>query len=222
MKENHHPLTCLLIRLSSFPLAATLLLFLLGLLAPSPCTSLAVTGTRQQHFTSTHCLGAPTTKKQSRLAMNTEEREDTPTWCPDQQIYIGGVVPDSAEVQTLIDENEGRLRLFGYGSLCWGPGEGTLSKSGVTTSPGRARGYKRCWAQKSADHRGTTSFPGIVCTLLRDEEVEAITKRHYDAPTMTEGLLYTVPAELTEECLAELDFREKGVRCIVAAIVFTP
>lgn len=149
----------------------------------------------------------------ARFAMNTEEREDsttTPTWCPEQQIYIGGIVPDSGEVQKLLDGNEGNLCLFGYGSLCWGPGTGVLSKSGVTTTPGRARGYKRCWAQKSADHRGTTNFPGIVCTLLRDDEVEQIVKEHRDAPTMTEGLLYTVPAELVEECLAELDFREKG------------
>lgn len=147
------------------------------------------------------------------FSMNTEEREETPTWCPEQQIYIGGVVPDSAEVQALIDENKGRLRLFGYGSLCWGPGNGILSKPGVTTTPGRARGYKRCWSQKSADHRGTISFPGIVCTLLRDEEVEQITHRHAEyVPTMTEGLLYTVPSELVKECLAELDFREKGVR----------
>lgn len=144
--------------------------------------------------------------------MTTEEREDdTPTWCPEQQIYIGGIVPDSAEVEKLINDNDGKLRLFGYGSLCWGPGSGVLSKEGVTTTPGRARGYKRCWSQKSADHRGTTQFPGIVCTLLRDDEVEDILKEHHEAPTMTEGLLYEVPADLVEECLAELDFREKGV-----------
>jgi cation transport regulator ChaC len=145
--------------------------------------------------------------------MNTKERDGVPTWCPDQQIYIGGVVPDSADVQDLINANGGRLLLFGYGSLCWNPGAGALAKPGVTATPGRARGYKRCWAQKSADHRGTTRFPGVVCTLLRDEEVAEITKRHHeDAPTMTEGLLYSVPAELVEECLSELDFREKGVR----------
>lgn len=177
--------------LASHPLVLVGLLFL----DTSGCV---VLGTRQ-----------PST---ARFSMNTEEREDTPTWCPDQQIYIGGVLPDSAEVKDLINENEGCLRLFGYGSLCWNPGTGALAKPGVTSTPGRARSYKRCWAQKSTDHRGTTRFPGVVCTLLRDEEVEGITKRHHDAPTMTEGLLYTVPAELVEECLAELDFREKGVR----------
>eukprot|EP00957_Ditylum_brightwellii_P067343 5111141-Ditylum_brightwellii.AAC.1 len=39
---------------------------------------------------------------------------------------------------------------------------------------GRAVGWKRCWSQKSADHRGTPEFPGLVCTLLTDEEVRSI------------------------------------------------
>lgn len=143
--------------------------------------------------------------------MSTEERED-PVWCPEQQIYIGGKIPDNPELNQLIADNEGYLRLFGYGSLCWNPGTGALAKPGVSTALGRARAYKRCWAQRSADHRGTTLFPGIVCTLLRDDEVEQITKEHLDAPTMTEGLLYTVPPDLVQEVLAELDFREKGVR----------
>lgn len=29
-------------------------------------------------------------------------------------------------------------------------------------------------------------------------------------PSMTEGMIYNVPPHLTEECLSELDFREKG------------
>lgn len=213
MKKNHP--------LPSFPWsAAPRLVFLAGLLALKPCSSFGVKRSRRQPFTTV----AVTTQSSSSIsphllaAMNTEEREDA-VWCPEQQIYIGGVVPDSAEVQKLIDENEGCLRLFGYGSLCWGPGSGILSRQGVETTPGRARGYKRCWSQKSADHRGTTRFPGIVCTLLRDDEVEEIVKQHHDAPTMTEGLLYTVPSELVEECLAELDFREKGVRIIIVFVL---
>jgi hypothetical protein len=187
-------------------LTASFLLVLLGILCLDTSQSFVI-GARKS---SSNRFSSMNTEEPS--SMNTEERDDAPTWCPDQQIYIGGVVPDSANVQELINENEGRLLLFGYGSLCWNPGTGVLAKPGVTATPGRARGYKRCWAQKSADHRGTTRFPGVVCTLLRDEEVAEITIRHHDAPTMTEGLLYAVPAELVEECLSELDFREKGVR----------
>ena len=150
--------------------------------------------------------------------MDTEERptSGTPTWCPEQQIYIGGVVPENAEVKSLIENNGGSLRLFGYGSLCWNPGTGALAKPGVKGTLGRARGYKRCWAQRSTDHRGNPKFPGIVCTLLEDNEVYEIKKTtrpdlvKSDEPTMTEGVIYWIPPELVDECLEELDFREKG------------
>lgn len=141
----------------------------------------------------------------------------TPQWDPVQQIYVGGVVPENAEVQALIQKNNGYLRLFGYGSLCWNPGTGALAKEGVVGALGRARGYKRSWAQKSTDHRGRPTFPGIVCTLLEDSEVAEIHRLPEGAssiplaePTMTEGVIYLIPPELVNECLEELDFREKG------------
>lgn len=148
--------------------------------------------------------------------MSAGETEERPTWCPDKQIYIGGVVPDHPELDTLLQDNDGSLRIFGYGSLCWGPGTGALAKEGVTTTLGRARGYKRCWAQKSADHRGTPQFPGIVCTILSDEEVNALRAQRDTVveqqlhPHLTEGVIYTIPPDQVEDCLAELDFREKG------------
>jgi len=99
-------------------------------------------------------------------------------------------------------------------------------------------GYQRCWAQKSADHRGDVHFNGLVCTLLSDGEVAGIMEDHRglvvvvvkgeeqeqergqeqinndigveEKMSMTEGLVYTVPKELVKECLEELDFREKG------------
>ena len=180
-------------------------------------------------------------------------------WDPKSQTYKGGVVPShhtAMDIDELLNlNNDGKLKIFGYGSLCWHPGsEGVLSlanieedehahdidvdvgtdananvnkpKRKVTTAPGRAIGYQRCWSQRSADHRGTTEFNGIVCTLLSDEEVWKLhhddAKHDADAisiqdemqprPTsMTEGLIYTVDVDLVDECLAELDFREKGV-----------
>jgi alpha-tubulin suppressor-like RCC1 family protein/cation transport regulator ChaC len=141
----------------------------------------------------------------------------TPQWDPVLQIYVGGVVPENAEVQSLIERNDGYLRLFGYGSLCWNPGAGALAKPGVVGTLGRARGYKRCWAQKSTDHRGRPEFPGIVCTLLADGEVDEIrrlpegsTVMPLTESTMTEGVIYLIPPDLVRECLEELDFREKG------------
>jgi len=144
------------------------------------------------------------------------DADSGPTWCPEQQVYLGGVVPDNSEIESLLKDNKGALRIFGYGSLCWSPGTGALAKDGVTKVPGRAMGYQRCWAQKSADHRGTPSFPGIVCTLLTDNEVHSVIAAQVDPsqqnekPSMTEGVIYTIPSDQVEHCLEELDFREKG------------
>jgi ChaC-like protein len=139
-------------------------------------------------------------------------------WDPVQQIYVGGGVPNHND--EAVDEylKEDTLRIFGYGSLCWGPGTGALAREGVTAKLGRAIGYKRCWAQKSTDHRGVPQFPGLVCTLLTDQEIREVTSHRQSMaetlkPSMTEGVVYTIPPEQVEECLAELDFREKGVSC---------
>jgi len=137
-----------------------------------------------------------------------------PVWDPVAQIYIGGQVPENAEVKQMIKRNGGALRVFGYGSLCWKPG-GILANPKVTSMLGKALGYRRCWAQKSTDHRGEPAFPGIVCTLLTEEEVQSIRDtKDLNATNpskgFTEGVLYVVPPELVDECLEELDFREKG------------
>ena len=140
-----------------------------------------------------------------------EKVDTTPEWDPIAQIYVGGVVPENEAVRKMISENQGRLRLFGYGSLCWNPGkpgEDALANPSVTRRLGRAKGYRRCWAQKSTDHRGNPKFPGIVCTLLKDEEFREF--RSLEQETETEGVIFEVPTELTESCLQELDFREKG------------
>ncbi|CAB9500952.1 Putative glutathione-specific gamma-glutamylcyclotransferase 2 [Seminavis robusta] len=106
---------------------------------------------------------------------STGSSSSTPVWDPVEQIYVGGVVPGASndDVSELLNASKGTLRVFGYGSLCWNPGAGALGHSSVKRSAGHAKGYRRVWAQKSTDHRGFPSFPGI-------------------------------------ECLAELDFREKG------------
>ena len=173
-------------------------------------------------------LNAEPTLAMAGAARNWKDDVNKPIWCEEKQIYIGGV-PEKEEVRSLIEESGGYLRIFGYGSLCWSPGTGALSKPGVTTSLGRVR-YKRAWAQRSTDHRGTVNFPGIVCTLLTDSEVRGIrtlatnaqasigrevTETHHDNDdgtivAMTEGVVFNVPPELVQECLEELDFREKG------------
>jgi ChaC-like protein len=140
--------------------------------------------------------------------------EDEPVWDPIAQIYVGGKVPEHAAVAAAM--SQGTLRIFGYGSLCWNPGTGVLAHPTITQGFGRVRGYRRCWAQRSTDHRGTPSFPGIVCTLLTAAEYRTMVKAPADATKdsddwFTEGVIYTVPPELVQDCLEELDYREKGV-----------
>lgn len=143
-------------------------------------------------------------------SLQSEVREG-PIWDPVAQIYVGGIIPENAQVTQLVEENNGFLRLFGYGSLCWNRGTGALAHPSVKHTLGRARGYRRCWAQKSTDHRGNPSFPGIVCTLLKDDEFRRFRAPSSNEESLTEGLVYVVPPELVDECLSELDFREKGV-----------
>jgi ChaC-like protein len=153
---------------------------------------------------------------------NTDESPQA-TWDPVSQVYVGGKLPENgAEVEEMIRENDGWLRIFGYGSLCWNagtPGESALADDAVTSTTGQARGYRRVWAQKSTDHRGTPAFPGIVCTLLTDSEflhligtTRPTSINHAnDQESLTEGVIYSVPPDLISKCLEELDFREKGV-----------
>ncbi|KAL7575073.1 hypothetical protein ACA910_000444 [Epithemia clementina (nom. ined.)] len=183
-----------------------------------------------------------TTSTTTTASTTTATTTTTAVWDAVAQVYVGGQVAltanaDHALLQELMDENEGSLPIFGYGSLCWKPG-GILADETVTSIPGcQALGYRRCWAQKSADHRGYPHFPGIVCTLLQQDEVHDLlssfnNKDDGQPPPSanpprttthcsTEGILYMVPPPLVDTCLAELDFREKGgyARDIIQVVV---
>ena len=152
------------------------------------------------------------------------------TWDPVAQIYTGGTVPgcDDAELFATLDP----FYVFGYGSLCWNP-SGTLQ---TVVCRGRAPDHVRVWAQKSTDHRGRPGCPGIVCTLLTRQEYEGVvgqrSRQKLDSSNEENGtqaassrqgvtgLIYTVPQDRIQECLQELDFREKGVRMGVPSSAF--
>ena len=250
---------------------------------PSPLENIA---TRSSITSSSSLENSSTDGADADAEQRQQQQERIIMWDAQSQTYLNGIVPShhdsSSDIDTLLSLNgDGKLKIFGYGSLCWHAGSegGVLSladreeeeeyyeehehhliqdnvtsttspsisttkrKGRVSTSPGMAIGYQRCWSQRSADHRGTPQFNGIVCTLLSDEEVErlqydeedtivkqeqhqqqpnrlhslqpnsstgASSKRRKEA-SMTEGLIYTIDEDLVHECLAELDFREKGV-----------
>ncbi len=83
------------------------------------------------------------------------------------------------------------LYIFGYGSLCWRP-----EASWSHWEPGfvaGVEGYKRLFAQKSMDHRGTPKNPGLVATLIPDEDLELLQMRMpSDPPSRTLGKVYRV------------------------------
>ena len=149
---------------------------------------------------------------------NEDSNKEVMMWCPEQQIFLNGKIPSLNEQQVeeyiqgvlLYENDNSHLRIFGYGSLCWRP-DGLLCHESVTKDMATALGYKRCWCQKSTDHRGTPKFPGIVCTLLSDEEVHRfIANESKNIMHVTEGVVYNVPRDLVSQLLEELDFREKG------------
>ena len=124
-----------------------------------------------------------------------------PTWCEEQQIYINGTIASSSHAQDHIDsilasidgdieetstEVTPQLHIFGYGSLCWKPGsdDDVLANDRVVKTVAKAIGWKRCWCQQSTDHRGNVSFPGLVCTLLSDEEVLEIKREQQQKRSM--------------------------------------
>ena len=93
------------------------------------------------------------------------------------------------------------------GSLCWKNSE----LPAVEQFVGRVHGWRRLFAQRSTDHRGTPSAPGLVATLIADPDLEAIGLRSADeAPSATAGVCYRIDDADAPRVLDALDFREKG------------
>ena len=69
----------------------------------------------------------------------------------------------------------------------------------------------RLFAQRSTDHRGTPAAPGLVATVLTDEQLEVLRLRAPEEPPSTCcGVCYRVAAADVESVISKLDFREKG------------
>jgi glutathione-specific gamma-glutamylcyclotransferase len=88
--------------------------------------------------------------------------------------------------------NTSTHNVFGYGSLLWNPGF-NYSQVRKVWLPDWSR---RMW-QGSTDHRGTSEFPGLVCTLVPDPGQGCW------------GLAYVVSDPEWPEIRAQLDHREK-------------
>jgi cation transport protein ChaC len=95
------------------------------------------------------------------------------------------------------------LWVFGYGSLIWKPPEGFQH---ARACPGGVKGFARRLWQGSTDHRGLPKAPGLVATLIRASELP---KGEQDDDELCWGMCYGYPAEMREEVLSYLDYREK-------------
>lgn len=100
------------------------------------------------------------------------------------------------------------LFLFGYGSLCWRPGEVVFSDS----RPALVRGFKRRFWQRSEDHRGVPGAPGRVVVCVRQDVLGDVDPhRNVNADVqVVQGRLFRVPAAHRTRTLDYLGIREKG------------
>lgn len=118
--------------------------------------------------------------------------------------------------------------IFGYGSLLWRPGD---LLGAFPSFPCTAYGYRRLFVQRSSDHRGVPEFPGLVATLVHDDDLRSDSLSHLNmvqlmiaslssasssssslrsAQSECVGLVWLIPSEARDSLLAELDYREKG------------
>ena len=121
-----------------------------------------------------------------------------PAWDAEQGVWVGARAAGECAPDP--------LWIFGYGSLCW-KAEFPNEEAVV----GRVRGWRRVFAQKSADHRGTPDNPGLVATLLTDDQLVKLGLRQTEEPaSVTCGVCYLVSPADAKAVLDNLDFREKG------------
>jgi glutathione-specific gamma-glutamylcyclotransferase len=136
-------------------------------------------------------------------------------WNAEEGVWVGERVPFTHTLSDLPRP----LYIFGYGSLIWRPGP---LLEHCPTFKGTAVGYKRMFAQRSCDHRGTRDFPGVVLNLVRHDLLQTLGYYNYydddhcQSPSETSdeedchGLLFRIPEARLAEVVEDLDYRERG------------
>ena len=140
----------------------------------------------------------------------------------------------SGDMATSDDEIPSPLYLFGYGSLLWRPGDLLCDFPSYSCT---CSGWKRLFAQRSSDHRGSPEFPGLVATLVQatylDSATQEVERKTSEASHKSleggengisnfvgdrkrisvmkcAGLVWLIPDDRIKATIAELDFRERG------------
>jgi glutathione-specific gamma-glutamylcyclotransferase len=116
------------------------------------------------------------------------------------------------------------LYIFGYGSLLWRPGPMLEDYPSFFCG---VPGWKRFFAQRSMDHRGTPEFPGVVVTMLRDDilDLHGYHELRSDSSPLL-GRVWQVPddRDIATKLIESLDFRERGgySREIIEVVLYEP
>eukprot|EP00981_Chlorochromonas_danica_P015955 scaffold14945_cov179-Ochromonas_danica.AAC.1 len=157
----------------------------------------------------------------------------SPDWDATLGVWVGEKAPSLLRLEDIPDP----LYIFGYGSLIWKPGE---LMEDLPSYHCYALGYQRLFAQRSCDHRGTVSFPGVTLNLVEDRLLiekgyksegssssssssvsfscsTSSTSTSSSSSTTTtsnesrcEGVVWYIPRHRAEAVIADLDYRERG------------
>lgn len=147
-----------------------------------------------QVFTYYHCRQHIFKTKSIQMTQNVE-------WDSVQGVWLNNRASVSVENEVFPSP----LYLFGYGSLCFKPGDllGAFTRHIATVN-----GYTRLFAQRSCDHRGTASFPGLVVTLAAQSST---TKEWFVTEEIScTGVVWVIPPDKATTVIEELDYRERG------------
>ncbi|KRX01280.1 hypothetical protein PPERSA_11727 [Pseudocohnilembus persalinus] len=151
--------------------------------------------------------------QQEILAEDTQIQEQ-PTWNHEKGVWHGDRALQNIEIPD-------PLWIFGYGSLCYKNTE--MDYDEVVDC--QLNGYIRRFWQKTYDHRGTIENPGLVCTIVSEDEIQQLKENgeyseQEDQLCKDEkgnyighyvwGKAFKIKKESVHEVLDKLDFREKG------------
>eukprot|EP00002_Diphylleia_rotans_P011307 TRINITY_DN2232_c0_g1_i1.p1 TRINITY_DN2232_c0_g1~~TRINITY_DN2232_c0_g1_i1.p1 ORF type:complete len:247 (-),score=39.49 TRINITY_DN2232_c0_g1_i1:142-882(-) len=109
------------------------------------------------------------------------------------------------------------MHIFGYGSLVWRP-----AFPFERMCFGYIKGWRRRFWQGSIDHRGVPGSPGLVVTLLPDDETFPEDEKYPDEEPIVWGVVFSVLETKAAWTLDYLDFRERTGYIRTQVDVFGP
>lgn len=123
-------------------------------------------------------------------------------WDATNGVWKGNKAVSAFDAPTLPDP----LYIIGYGSLLWRPG---IILEELPSFRCVCLNWKRVFLQSSTDHRGIPSFPGLVVTLLQENDIIDLLGYEISSADCF-GRAWLIPKEYESALIEELDYRERG------------